>query len=314
MAKTGVFKVSTRPGMPLSKTLKIKLRAAMVAQRARRLEAEMANGRPADPAKVTDYAKLRSLHQEALRLHRMAVDKVALECKKLRQTVREIAKRKAMRKSLLEISEREQQRIGRDVHDGLGQLLHGLSYLAALLEKNLQEDQSRRAVEAGQLKKYVLDSLELTRSLAHGLQPVQSRPEGLMAGLHELAERSGRLFGIDCRFNCPNEILVQKHGAAIHLYRIAQEALNNAVKHGKATRICIKLEIEGPRITLRVRDNGVGVYRPHGNGEGMGLQIMRFRADALNGLLWMKKRSAGGTEMLCSVPGRSLLSQMRRTQ
>ena len=312
MTKSGIIKVGTRVSMPLSKTSKIQSGAAMLARRARRLEAEW-QGKWVDSAKVRrDYARLRSLHEGALKLHRIAVDKVILECEKLRQAVHEMARRKAMRKALLEISEREQQRIGRDVHDGLGQHLHGLSYLAALLEKNLQEDRSQRAIEAGQLKKYVLDSLELTRSLAHGLQPVQSRPEGLMAGLNELAERTGKLFGIDCRFDCPGEVLVQKHGAAIHLYRIAQEALNNAVKHGKATRIFIKLEIEGPRITLRVRDNGVGVHSPSRIGEGMGLQIMRFRADSLNGLLWMKNRATGGTEMLCSVPGRSLLSQARR--
>lgn len=313
MAKSGIVRVTTRHVMPLSKTLKIKSRAEVLAQQARRLEAEW-RGKSARTTKASlDHARLISLHEETLKLHQVAMDKVILECEKLRQTVREIAKRKAMRRALLEISEREQQRIGRDVHDGLGQHLHGLSYLAALLEKNLQDDRSERAMEAGQLKKYVLDSLELTRSLAHGLQPVQSRPEGLIAGLHELTERTSKLFGIDCRFDCPNEVLIQKHGAAIHLYRIAQEALNNAVKHGKATRICIKLEVEGPRITLRVFDNGIGVRPPNHSGEGMGLQIMRHRAEALSGLLWMKKRPTGGTEMLCSVPGRSLFSQRRRT-
>lgn len=297
--------------MPLSETLKIKLRAAMLAERARRLEMEWQQ-KSADRVEArSDHARLNSLHQETLRLHRFAMDKVVLECEKLRQTVREMVKRKAMRKAFLEISEREQQRIGRDVHDGLGQHLHGLSYLAALLEKNLQEDRSRRVLEARQLKEYIMDSLELTRSLAHGLQPVQSRPEGLMAGLHELAERTRKLFGIDCRFDCPDEIMVQKHGAAIHLYRIAQEALNNAVKHGKATRICINLEVKGSRIFLRVCDNGVGVHRPNRNAQGMGLQIMRHRSDAINGLLWMEKQPAGGTEILCSVPRRSLLFQRR---
>jgi signal transduction histidine kinase len=295
--------------MAFSKLLKISSQAARLAEGARRLEAEWQE-MAADGANARQVHKgLKSLREEQLRLHRLAMGKVILRCEKLRQSVREIVKRKAMRKTLLEISEREQQRIGRDVHDGLGQHLHGLSYLAALLEKNLQDDQSGRALEARQLKEYVLDSLELTRSLAHGLQPVQSTPQGLMAGLHELAERTSRLFGIDCQFECPAEILVQKHGAAIHLYRIAQEALNNAVKHGKSTRVCIKLEVERPRIILRVCDNGVGAHRPTRNGQGMGLQIMRYRADALDGMLLMKKQPTGGTEMLCAVPRRSLFSQ-----
>jgi two-component system sensor kinase FixL len=240
------------------------------------------------------------------------VGKVALECGKLRQTGGETGKRKAMQKTLLDISEREQQRIGRDVHDGLGQHLHGLSYLAALLEKHLQGDGSPRALEARQLKEYLLDALELMRSVAHGLQPVESVPEGLMAGLNELAKRTSKLFKIVCRFDCPAEVQIQKHSAAIHLYRIAQEALNNAVKHAKPTHIHIKLEIERPRIILRVSDNGVGIHRANRNRRGMGLQIMRFRTEALNGELLIKRQPTGGTEMLCSVPHRSLFSPGRR--
>jgi hypothetical protein len=217
-----------------------------------------------------------------------------------------------MQKTLLDISEREQQRIGRDVHDGLGQHLHGLSFMAALLEKHLQEDGSPRVLEARRLKKHLLDALELMRSIAHGLQPVEPAPEGLMAGLNELAERTSKLFKIVCRFDCPAEVPIQKHSAAIHLYRIAQEALNNAVKHAKPTRIHIKLEIERPRIILRVRDNGVGIHRMNRNRQGMGLQIMQFRTEALNGVLLIKRQPTGGTEMLCSVPRRSLSSQGKR--
>lgn len=280
-----------------------------MAQRARRLEEGwMANG-AVRAMESGNYAREKFPYKEELRLHRLAMARVIFECEKLRQTVREIVNRKIMRKTVLEISERERQRIGRDLHDGLGQHLHGVSFLAALLEKNLREDRSRRALEARQLKEYILDSLDLTRSLAHGLQPVESSPEGLMAGLNELAKRTSKLFRIDCRFDCPADVLVQRHGAAIHLYRIAQEALNNAVKHGKPTRIYIRLEIETPRIVLRVCDNGVGIRRANRNGHGMGLQIMRYRADALNGLLSLKKPPRGGTEMFCAVPRRSLCSQ-----
>jgi signal transduction histidine kinase len=294
--------------MPLSKLLKINSEAARLAQRARRLEVRWREGRTDRAREMGDYARARSRYQERLKLHRLAMAKIIFECEKLRQMVHEIVNRKVMRKTVLEISERERQRIGRDLHDGLGQHLHGVSFLAALLEKNLREDRSRRTLEARQLKEYILDSLELTRSLAHGLQPVESTPEGLMAGLHELAKRTSKLFRIECRFDCPADVLVQRHGAAIHLYRIAQEALNNAVKHGKPTRICIKLEVETPRIVLRVCDNGVGIRPANRNGHGMGLQIMRYRADALNGLLSMKKQPRGGTEMFCTVPRRSLCS------
>ena len=298
--------------MPLSKLLNINSQAGRLAQRARRLESEW-RPKSGERAKGEDDGATRSLHEEELRLHRLAMAKVIFECEKLRQTVRQVVNRSVMRKTVLEISEHERQRIGRDLHDGLGQHLHGVSFLAALLEKDLREDRSRHALEARQLKEYILDSLELMRGLAHGLQPVDSNPEGLMAGLNDLAKRTRKLFRIDCRFDCPADVLVERHGAAIHLYRIAQEALNNAVKHGKATRVNIKLGVEPRRIILRVCDNGTGIRLANRNGQGMGLQIMRYRADALNGLLLMKRKPAGGTEMLCSVPCRSLFLQGKPT-
>lgn len=214
----------------------------------------------------------------------------------------------------LEIGERERQRIGRDLHDDLGQHLHGLSFLAALLERHLQEDGSSHVNDAKQLKEHILHSLDLIRSLSHGLQPIESTANALTSGLSELAVRTGKLFKIDCRFDCPTRVLSQKHSAAIHLYRIAQEAVNNAVKHGKPSCVRIKLEAKHLRITMRVWDNGSGIDQKHRNGRGMGLQIMKYRARALNGLLFVKKRRLGGTEVLCSVPRRSLYSRRYAVQ
>jgi two-component system sensor kinase FixL len=221
--------------------------------------------------------------------------------------VRDITERKRLERELLEISERERQRIGRDLHDGLGQQLHGLSYLAALVEKNLQEDASPRAPEVGKLNNYLGEALELTRSLARGLQPVKPVPQGLMLALRELAERTRSMYRVDCRLECRAPVLIHRHTAANHLYRIAQEAVNNAMKHGKPTRIRLKLAATRQRLLLGVWDNGVGIRARKHPGRGMGLHVMQYRADAIRGSLIVQKHPHGGTEVACTVKRQALL-------
>lgn len=223
--------------------------------------------------------------------------------------LRDMTVRKRLERELLEVGERERQRIGHDLHDGLGQQLHGLSYLAALLEKDLREEASPHAAEAGQLKKYLDEALEMNRNVVNGLQPVKSLPEGLMIALRELAGRTRGLYRIDCRFDCRSPVLISGQSAATHLYRIAQEAVNNAVKHGKPTRVCIKLAATRQRIILGVRDNGVGIRRKMGRDGGMGLHIMQYRADALSGSLAVQQHPHGGTVVVCTVTRQALLPQ-----
>ena len=215
--------------------------------------------------------------------------------------VRDITERKRLEREFLEISEREQQRIGHDLHDGLGQQLHGLSYLAVLLEKGLQEEGSSRSAEAGQLNKYLNEALEMTRSLAHGLQPVTPMPEGLMIALRELAGRTRALYRVDCRLVCRTEVLIHRHSVANHLYRIAQEAVSNAMKHGKPTRVRIRLAALRQRVILGISDNGVGIQQPPRPGRGMGLHVMQYRAGAINGSLVVQRHARGGTEVVCTV-------------
>jgi signal transduction histidine kinase len=221
--------------------------------------------------------------------------------------VRDISIRVELQTELLQIVERERQRIGHDLHDGLGQHLHGISYLAALLEKGLQEEASPRAREAGRLNKHLNHALELTRSLAHGFQPINPVPEGLMLALRELAQRIGGLYRADCRFECRVPVLIHRHSASTHLYRIAQEAVSNAIKHGKATRIQIQLATTPQQIVLGVRDNGVGIRHRAKRSKGMGLHIMQYRADAIGGSMVVRKLPRRGTEVVCTVPRQALL-------
>ncbi len=223
--------------------------------------------------------------------------------------VRDITQRKRLERELLEISERERQQLGHDLHDGLGQHLHGLAYLAELLEKDLQQGASPRAAEAGQLNKYLNEALAMTRNLARGLQPVDAVPQGLMLALRELAQRTREIYRMECRFECRSPVLIHRHSAANHLYRIAQEAVNNALKHGKPTRVRIRLKATPTRIILGVRDNGVGIRWRTRPGRGMGLNVMHYRASAINGSLLVQRHPEGGTDVVCSVRRQALLLQ-----
>jgi two-component system CheB/CheR fusion protein len=221
--------------------------------------------------------------------------------------LRDITDRKRLEREILEVGERERQRIGHDLHDGLGQHLHALYYMAGLLQQELKRESPARAREAGRLSKLLGKGLDLSRSLAHGLQPVNAVPEGLMLTLRELATRTGKLYRVDCRLECQARVLIHRHSAATHLYRIAQEAVNNAMKHGKPTRIRIQLKATRQQIILGVRDNGVGIRRRTGSSRGMGLHIMQYRADAIGGSLAIRRHPRGGTEVVCTVPRQALL-------
>ena len=221
---------------------------------------------------------------------------------------RDISERKRLERQLLEVGEREQRRIGHDLHDGLGQELHGLCYLAKLLERELKEELPARAPEAKRLAKVLGDAFQLTRSIAHGLQPVSAVPEGLMLTLRELAQRTRILFGVDCRFDCRKPVLIHRHKAATHLYRIAQEAVNNAVKHGNPTRIRIRLKATPHGIILGVRDDGLGIRPKENSTSGMGLHIMQYRAEAIRGSLAVQRHPEGGTEVVCTITNPALLA------
>ncbi len=225
--------------------------------------------------------------------------------------VRDITVRKRLEREILESSEREQQRIGHDLHDGLGQHLHGLSFLSALLEKSLKEDRSPHVKEVARLNKYLKEALKLARGLARGLMPVESDPQGLMLALRELARRTRGLYRVDCRFQCLRPVLIRRQIAASHLYRIAQEAVNNAIKHGKPTRLRIHLSASPQHIILGVRDNGAGICLTGKPCKGMGLHIMQYRADAIYGSLVVRPHPEGGTEVLCTVQRQALAAPER---
>ena len=217
---------------------------------------------------------------------------------------REIAARHRLEREILEISEREQQRIGQDLHDDLGQRLVGIAYLSEVLANSLIAGGSSEAEHATKITALLKNALALTRSLARGLHPVALKSGGLMAALADMAERTSEIFQIECRFSGRIDDSLLPDSVATHLYRIAQEAVTNAVNHGKASRIGISIERQEPAggHRLCVRDNGSGMPRLNPRRRCMGLRIMRYRADFIGAKLVIENHPDGGTLITCVIP------------
>jgi signal transduction histidine kinase len=140
-----------------------------------------------------------------------------------------------------------------------------------------------------------------TRSLARGLHPVEAEPTGLMSALDDLASRITDLFKVSCRFECRRPVLIESDATATHLYRIAQEAVTNSIKHGRAQKIKIRLSSTAKRIALTISDNGAGLKTSARSRKGLGLRTMNYRASVMGGTLVVKKNRGGGVDVICSV-------------
>src|SRR6185369_11289897 len=141
--------------------------------------------------------------------------------------VRDISERKQLEKEIIEVSNREQQRIGQDLHDGLCQELAGIQLMCQVLEQKLDGRSKPEAKQVGEIAEHIRDAISHTRKLARGLSPVEFEPNGLMSAFHELCPHITKLFRTECRFECPQPVLVRNNVFATHLYRIAQESINN---------------------------------------------------------------------------------------
>ena len=209
---------------------------------------------------------------------------------------------------LLEVSEREQRRIAQDLHDDLGQILTATVHLSAALQKKLVHKSVPEAAEQAEILTLIDKALSQTRSLARGLHPVKSEPNGLMAALEELALRTGEHFGCPCQFKCLRAVLLGDETVSTHLFRIAQEAVTNAIKHGKSKHINISLSQTINRIMVMVEDDGVGISKSRLQTGGMGMRIMKYRAGMMGGSIAIHTGPRKGTKIICTVPIPSLKS------
>jgi len=216
----------------------------------------------------------------------------------------EAALRKKLEREIIEIANREQQRIGSDLHDGLGQELTGIALMLRGVVAQLRKEGSAARLDVEDVIGLVNNAIESTRALARGLSPVSAERGGLGAAIQALAARASERYGVHVDFhaNLP-EPLPLSDTAATHVYRIVQEALTNVIRHSRATQVAIRLETARGGLHLRVDDNGCGLAQlPPEAAGGLGLRIMRYRAQMLGGDLVIESAAGGGASVRCSCP------------
>jgi PAS domain S-box-containing protein len=211
-----------------------------------------------------------------------------------------VAERRRLQEELVDAVWQQQRRFGQELHDTLGQELTGIRMMADSLRWKLATATRPEAEQAAELTRFILNAQSGARRLAKGLFPVEIDAHGLMAALQELAEVTSEQCNIRCTFQCDEPVEVERNEAATELFRIAQEATTNAVKHGQASQVALSLKADGRKLTLRVQDDGVGIDEQVARSAGgMGLRIMRYRAAAIGAKLAVRAVPRGGTLLTC---------------
>jgi len=214
----------------------------------------------------------------------------------------EMAERQRLEQEILQISEREQRQIGHELHDSLCQHFTATALAGQVLTERLGAKALPEAADAGKVVKMVEEGIDLARNLARGLYPVEMEAEGLMSAFQEFADTVTRAARVQCVFECDSQVLIADDIAATHVYRIAQEAVRNALRHGKAKRIDIHLSKRDGRVKLTVEDNGIGLPEGGPGANGLGIRIMAHRAAMIGGTVSVEPAPAGGTMVTCSFP------------
>ncbi len=219
--------------------------------------------------------------------------------------ITDVTERRGLEREILEIAGREQLRIGSDLHDGLGQDLTGVALMLRSVVAQLRKESSSARADVEDIISLVNGAIESTRAMARGLAPVGADRGGLIAGLQSMAVRGMERYGVRAHFNTSlKEPLTLEDGAATHLYRIAQEAFTNAIRHGRVTQVSIDLATADGTLTLSVQDNGRG-FDERNASNGMGMKLMRYRAQMLGGDVSIANNPGGGVTVRCSCPHRA---------
>lgn len=221
----------------------------------------------------------------------------------------DVSAHKRLERRLMELRANEERRLGYDLHDGVGQQLSGILYLVRRLEKRLRAAENAEAESAAEVIKLVKDAVEMVRDMSKGLSPLGDEPDALSLGLAELAKKTREQMGLACHFEEEGPVLIFEREAAEHLYRIAQEAVNNAIRHSEASEVTIRLSQGDDETLLEVSDNGIGlpaerVDRDRRNGrdaQGLGLGIMEHRAALLGADFELKQGAPSGLVLRCRL-------------
>ena len=213
-----------------------------------------------------------------------------------------IAERRRLEYELLEITEKERRRIGLDLHDDLGQQLSALALMTKGLELKLAKRRARETSDATRIHNLVQQTLTHARDLAHDLATLDLKGPDLPAALDGLAQHATELFKIRCGFKKDGAIPALDSNVASQMYKITQEAVTNAIKHGKAKRIGIRLSNGAAAVVLSIHNDGLPFSSLKSPSTGMGLRIMNYRASLIGALLEIESTDPPGTRVVCSVP------------
>lgn len=215
------------------------------------------------------------------------------------------AEQAALQHRIIEAIQAEQQRIGHNLHDGLQGTLVGLSMMLAGVKQSAAAGKPKLAADIAQLQQAVALAIQQMRGLANSLCPADLRGDGLIKALADLAASTGELFRVPCEFTCGDGIALPPERIASHLYYIAHEALNNALKHGRPSRILMRLEDAESSLTLTVQDDGCGMPGDMEERNGMGMRTMSYRADVIGASLQIVPAQPRGTTVRCVLPRRA---------
>ena len=213
----------------------------------------------------------------------------------------DITEQKRLEREIIRISEQERQVLGNDLHDGLGPHLVGIKFLTNLLQQKLKKKSIPEAADLNEINELITQAIDHTRTLVKGLCPVEVNSESLSYALEELAYTVKKVFKISCTFTCSPTNPVVDNSIVTHLYLLAREAVNNAVKHSKAQKITISLTGSKGDCILTIHDNGIGFQNLLDNKKGLGINIMKYRARIMNGLLEINSHENGGTAVICTL-------------
>lgn len=252
----------------------------------------------------------RKQAEEALRrardeLESRVIERTQVLTETSRHLAEEIQTRRELERHLLDATEEQQARIGRELHDDLGQLLTGTAYLAGALSRALAGGEPEASLRAQEIASVIREAIKRTRYLSHGMVAFNIANQGLAGGLRQLADEVSDFSGIPCRFSCSGDAEIDDPATATHLYRIAQEAMNNAIKHSAARNLSIELRANDREIDMVVADDGMGMVQEAPQKQNrMGLMTMDFRAQLIGGRLTMATREGQGTRITITLPRR----------
>lgn len=221
--------------------------------------------------------------------------------------IRDMTEQRRLEKEVIEVEGREQLRVGHDLHDGLGQHLTGVSLGCKALEEKVSSGLEIKADDVADITELILHAADTVHHLSKGLSPVEMQNGGLVLALRELAKTTESMFSISCGISTDESINISNEVVATHLYRIAQEAITNAVKHGSADKIDILLALENEKIILSIIDNGSGIPDKSEQKPGMGLRIMNYRARIIGATMDIYRSDEGGSVVACIIPQKEVM-------